>query len=508
MTNWVRAAAYLCLALVVAGCEQVSQTDKKTETGKAKTSAAAPAAAVKPPTHKVEKGPFKIDVTLKGVFEAAEMTEIALSPEAWTPDTRGMLTVKKAVEHGKAVKKGDLLLTLDLEKIDQAIRDLEGDLHLSDVANKQAEEELPVLEKSTPLDLALAERGKKLADEDLKKFLEVDRPLSVKSANFTVKSAEHYLEYAKEELRQLEKMYRANDLREETEEIILKRQRHAVESAAFSLESSKIRRDQTLNVDLPRQEQTLKERVVRDGLSLDKAKSTLPLALSQKRVALEKAKYEHAKSADRLHKLQKDREMMTVKAPADGVAYYGKCVKGHWTTAATVGPRLQMGGVLMPDEVILTLVKPRPLFVRAVVEEKDLRYIRPGLQGKVQPVIDPEQKLPAHVEQVAAVPETPGTFDARIHLDSDKEAAALMPGMACTVKFVVYQQAAALTVPAAAVFAEELDEDKHFVYVVDQAGMHTKRSVAVGKTADGRVEILSGLREGDEILQTKPAAGK
>ena len=48
--------------------------------------------------------------------------------------------------------------------------------------------------------------AKKLADEDLQKFLDTDKPTSEKSANFMVKSNSNYLDYAKEELRQLERL--------------------------------------------------------------------------------------------------------------------------------------------------------------------------------------------------------------------------------------------------------------------------------------------------------------
>ena len=57
-----------------------------------------------------------------------------------------------------------------------------------------------------------------------------------------VKKAKDYLEYQKEELRQLEKMYGADDLTEETEEIVLKRQRDAVELAIFSLQRARTSR--------------------------------------------------------------------------------------------------------------------------------------------------------------------------------------------------------------------------------------------------------------------------
>src|SRR3954471_12984486 len=203
--------------LVLAGDAASQMPDKKApEKGGAKG-----------PTVKVESGPFKIEVTLKGVFESATMTEVSVKPEAWSGLAGGM-TVVRAVEPGASVKKGDVLLTLDTEKIDKAIRDQELDQQLADVALRQAELELPILERTTPLDLAAAERSKERVDEDLRKFLASDKPREVEMAHFQVRNSQNSLEYAEEELKQLQKMYR-KDLTEETEEIILKRQRNQVE---------------------------------------------------------------------------------------------------------------------------------------------------------------------------------------------------------------------------------------------------------------------------------------
>src|SRR5262249_33631088 len=162
-------------------------------------------------------------------------------------------------------------------------------------------------------------------------------------------------------------------LREDTEEIILKRQRNQVESAKHFVETAVTLRDRQLKVDSPRQEIAAKEHAIRQTLALEKTKSSLPLNLSQKKLGLERRKYDHDKSADRFKKLKKDREMMTVKAPTDGIVYYGKCVRGQWSSASMISSKLQKGGMAMPDEVLMTIVKPRSLFIRATVEEKDLR---------------------------------------------------------------------------------------------------------------------------------------
>src|SRR6185369_2608174 len=105
------------------------------------------------------------------------------------------LLVKKAVEHGASVKKGDTLIWLDLEKIERAIRELETDSRLSELAIRLAEEELPSLEKNTRLDLVAAERAKTRSDEDLKKWIDVDRGTMEKQAEHNLKQSRQSLEY-------------------------------------------------------------------------------------------------------------------------------------------------------------------------------------------------------------------------------------------------------------------------------------------------------------------------
>ena len=51
----------------------------------------------------------------------------------------------------------------------------------------------------------------------------MERPFTLKSTEFSLKMTKEKLEYEEEELRQLEKMYKADDITEETEAIVLKR---------------------------------------------------------------------------------------------------------------------------------------------------------------------------------------------------------------------------------------------------------------------------------------------
>jgi multidrug efflux pump subunit AcrA (membrane-fusion protein) len=497
-----RYAPWLALAVAVGVLVVNHPTAADDPPGKDKEKDKGKSGGPKAPTVKVEKGPLTAAVTLKGVVQAEKAEEVSLRPKSWT----GTLLVKKAVEHGSAVKAGDVVVEFDTEKIDLALRDARQERDLAEIAIRQAEAELPVLERQVPLDLASAERTARQASEDLRRFLDVDRPLAEESAAFMLKSVSFYLEYAKDELKQLQKMYRDKDLTEETERIILKRYQHRVEMYEFFVKEAKIDTDHILKVQLPRKEQTVKEAVEKADLALAKARDVQPLAVKQKQLALVKLRYEEKKAKERLADLEADREALTVKAPADGLAYYGRFVRGQWMIpSGPQGHALSRGGMVQPGEVFLTIVAPTPLVVRADAEEKELPGLKPGTAGKLTPLADPEAKVPAKLARIAPAPQN-GKFEVRIELDGDRPA-RLVPGMSCSVRFVTARKENALTVPVSAVFED--DDEAKYVYRSGKAGgKPEKKTVKVGITAGDRVEIVEGLSEGDEILSSKPKPGE
>ncbi len=454
-------------------------------------------AIAKPATVRVEQGKLVVETSLKGVLEAEQSAELAIEPKAWI----GPFAVKSAVPHGTRVKKGDVLLELDTITIDRTLRELRLDRELADIALRVAKEELPVLEQFLPLNLATAERDKRIAEEDLKRYEATDRAEIKKNAEFSLKSMVHYLEYAREELKQLEKMYRDKDLTEETEEIILKRQRNQIESLENSLESTKIQTDRALNVDIPRRDQTVKDTLLKQTLAWQKAKSVLPLELNQKRLALQKLQADREKSEERFAQLEADRKAMAVVAPIDGILYHGQCERGIWNTA-TVSGRLRRNGNVQANEVFMTVVTARPLIARADVEEKDLHAIKADAAGELTPVGFPDLKLPARVKSVSLVPRAAGTFESRLTVDVPADVESLMPGMTGTVKLTTYRNERALLVPSTAVFRDEGSSSSH-VYLISE-GKPVKTEIAIGKASGGKTEVLNGLKAGDELLANKP----
>lgn len=453
----------------------------------------------KPKTIKAEAGPLVRAVVLKGTIEGEKGSEVTVRPKVWT----GQLQVKKAVEHGAEVKAGDVLVEFDSEKIDQAIKDAKQERDLAGLSIRQAELELPVLEKQIPLDLAAAEREARNAADDYKKFVEIDKPLAIESADQSLKSSAFFLESAQDELKQLSKMYKDKDLTEETEEIVLKRYKHNVQQSEFSYKLAKNRYETTTKIEMPRREIAVKDAVAKAELAL--AKSNLaPLQLKQKQLGLIKLKYEEDKARERLADLEKDREALTVKAPVAGLAYHGRNVRGNWMLPMSqMGNALAPGGNVMNGEVFLTVIPTGTLSVRADAEEKELPGLKAGLEGKATPASMPTQKLPAKLVKVAVAPLN-GKFEVRAELTGDT--AGLVPGMTCTVRFVTAKVESAVTVPASAV-SDDDDGETKVVYLPGKDGKGEKKAVKVGMTVGEKTVIVEGVKAGDEILPAKPSAG-
>jgi HlyD family secretion protein len=483
-------------ALLAAGARPAQDEPKVSDQPRA-TADAKPVGEANPPTARVSKGPLRLELELKGVFQSDKTHELSFDPKSWTQP----LKIVKVVPHGARVKKGDVLLEIDTEKLDRAIDDQKTDLHLAELTLELARRELPILEQLLPLELGDAERSKRIADEDLQRYLEIDRPLSEESARFGLRSSEEYEKYAREELRQLEKMYKDKDLTEETEEMILQRQRFQVESAAFRTRTSRLQTEQTLAVELPRRDEQTKEAATKATIAFERARKTLPLQLDQKRVALEKSARAREEAARKLDELTADREALTFKAPADGLVYYGRETDGQWSTSNVAG-KMFPGGTLSAPEAVLTVVEPDTLSVRAKIEEKDLYKAREGLKGYVIPAGYPDVRLPTTLASFVLAPKG-SSFDATVEIKRGGDAPTLTPGMTCSVKLLVENKDDALLVPSSAVFRDD-DDGTAYVYRSTGASKPEKRPVKVGCSADGKTEITGGLSEGDEVLTSRP----
>jgi multidrug resistance efflux pump len=476
--------------------EAASDATKETEPAKSDKPAAKPEAK-KRKTFKVEPKRLKIDLALDGVFVASKTTEVPFRPEAWTD-----YEIVEAADLGAKVHKGEVLFKFDDKKINEAISDLELEQRLSELAILRAEEELPRMEKSLKMDFDDAERSNREAKEDFARYNEIDRPLAIKSAEFMIKYYNFNLDYEKDELEQLEKMYKADDLTEETEEIVLKRQRNSVEFAEFSLENAKVNSEEMLKIRIPRMDIQIKESLERAALALARAQTALSLDLNRARYEQEQRKKGRTKSLDRHAKLLADRALMEIKSPADGVVFYGQAVNGRWAETPTLINKYKPHSNVSPGSILATIVEPRPLSITSQVDEAKRPEVADGQKAKVALPADGTDRVPGDVKSISPIPVAPGKFEINFNIDQDKIPDWIVAGMSCKVHVNTYDKEDALVVPKKAVHDDKDNPDEHYVWVVDPDDEEAKperRVVKLGKKKDEEVEIVKGLKK-DEVI--------
>ena len=79
-------------------------------------------------------------------------------------------------------------------------------------------------------------------------------------------------------------------------------------------------------------------------------------------------------------------------------------------------------------------------------------------------------------------------FDCQLTVAGDGLTSAIVPGMNCELKMIPYKKADALTVPPKAVFTDEFDPAKQYVYLQGKDGKPHKRAVTLGQRNDKQVE--------------------
>ena len=451
-----------------------------------------------PESVELKNEPIRITVKLPGTFEAKEPKQIELASEEF-----GDFKIVEFVGHGQKVNEGDTLIRFDQKKYDEALAEKEKTFRLSEMSLQEEELSLKNLEEKTPMFQEAMMLAKRYADEDFAYYYNVLEVLNEKSRDFYFKWAEFRVELAREELRQLEKMYASDDLVEETEEIILRRTRMELESSERSFESSKKDYERTKEVLKDREDIARKRRARMDELDFQKTKELFPQTLEKAKIALDRKRIAFEKEKESLQKFREDKKWLAIRAPTSGIVYYGDYKEGKWSGAPLIYGQLKVGENVKKGTVLMSVVEPRPSLLRIAVPEKELHWIKSGTEGKVVPTANPELKFETKIFSINEYPGVAGDYTAMLNVDVKES--KIVPSMTGNVELVVYDKKETILVPDTALkrVEDEDDSETHgYLFLLKEDNKTEKVKVKTGKTKAGKTEILEGVSVGQKILKT------
>ena len=184
---------------------------------------------------------------------------------------------------------------------------------------------------------------------------------------------------------------------------------------------------------------------------------------------------------------------MVIRAPFDGVAISKDAQPGEMVSPVSAGGGFTRTG-------ISTIVDMTSLEIEVDVNESYINRVKP--QQVVEAVLDayPDWRIPARViTTIPAADRQRATFLVRIAFDELDD--RLLPDMGVKVAFLGEDTRhdptqPRLLAPSAAIRA---DDGQTVVFVVRDDRVE-RRAVALGATVGDRVEIVSGLRDGEQVV--------
>ncbi|QDT07099.1 HlyD family secretion protein [Rubripirellula lacrimiformis] len=374
---------------------------------------------------KAEKKPDPIRIA--GVFESIQPFEIK-------PDTERTKSweIKKIVKHGATITRGQNVVVFDSKDIDETIQRSEVDLRLAKLSLDDAEFDFGQFQKTQELDRQAAKRDRDSAKQAHDNFVQVDRDRQVLTAQFSLKSSQASLENAQEELNQLQQMYLEDDLTEESEEIVLKRAKQAVESAQFRLDGTKISSDRSLSQSIPRAIETQEYALAKSELAYQKAIRNLNSERQRREIEIQRKRDDFRKQQDKHDELKQERKRVAITSPIDGVVVHGALTRGKVSDKPSL---LETGTKVTGQQVVATIVNPDKLQIRVSLDEDKLDVAKVGQPCKITSDAYPGFKASGKVRSVSLVPYAGSKFDAVVQFKMPADAPAIMPTMTCHLDF-------------------------------------------------------------------------
>src|SRR5262245_2335693 len=179
---------------------------------------------------------------------------------------------------------------------------MERDFSLATKRLEKARLELKNLEETNKDAIARAEAEASIATAAVKNFTETESKIRVERAQLRLQMSKDNLDEAKEELGQLELMYKEQDLADKTREIVLLRGKRRVERAEVGLSIDKRDIEQLTTQALPLEEQKLRLDMEGKVKGLAQTRRQAEEGVLEKRIAVMSAEFDVAKLAGEMEK--------------------------------------------------------------------------------------------------------------------------------------------------------------------------------------------------------------
>lgn len=436
----------------------------------------------------VQKKAFSVDVRTVGVLEAERSLVVFSSIRG---DQGKIIDL---VPDGKQVQKDEVLVRLDPTPFEHKLAEIEAKIRDQNAAIAACEHTLDMEISKAELEKQTAQFEMENAGIEVQKLADGDGLVErAKLETAFLKAKSEYEEVSAFE-GELDRLAEKGVLNPGEKKQALKKLREAKDA----YEAAKMELDNFVERSFPLQ-------LKKAELARQKAEIKLDDTIKSARFRVIKAeesllqhqlglRYLENERAQALHELA----MTEIKAPAPGMAV----LREEFRSGERRKPRT--GDLVIKNQPLLNLPDMSSVVVKTKVREVDLHKVGVGKKASIEIDAYPHLKPTGEVVSIGvlAVNERQAMGDKvfEVVVKLDQPHAALRPGMTARVTIHSADVDGSRVVPLHAVFSKK---NQHYCYRKTMGGFK-ETPVSLGAHNENWVEILEGLKEGDQVALIDP----
>jgi HlyD family secretion protein len=441
---------------------------------------------------------FDVVTTAGGELEARNKIEVR-SP------LDNPANIVQIVNEGINVKKGDLLLQLNVEEIENRLKEEELRLIPAEAELVAAQSAYDIQINENASKIRQAELKVTLAELALRQWVDGDVAKKRQELELGMNKAELELE------RLAQRYLRSQQLFDEGFVSRDERDRDEVAyiEAISGFNTARLASEVYEKFEFVKDEKTKQSDLGEAIAELERVSLNNVAELKNKGSQLEQQRTQVGVLSNRIDELKVDFAAARVIAPADGLVVYATSLdRGGWR-GGNEGP-LQIGQQVFPNQLLMILPDTSEMVAAVRVNEALAGRVRQGQQVSVRVDAAGGAVFDGTVESIGVMAETGGWRDPNLREYTVRiglqpiEGVSLKPAMRCEGRITLDVVKDAISIPVQGVFNEG---PVQFVYT-QEGGRWVKTPVRVGRRSDTQAEIRAGLAAGTIILLRDPSSGE
>ena len=433
----------------------------------------------------VERRNLPVLLEEKGELEAANSIDIRCELE-------GRSTVIYLIDEGAHVKKGDLLVELASDEIDEKLRDIEIRVAMARAAHEAAVKEHEILLSENASNIRKAELALEMAVLALERYQEGEKVELKQDADLALEKSKSVLQRAREYRKDSEELFKQGFITQ----IQLEDDRFSEYEGEIALKKATLAlavlEKYTFPMDLREKQSTVDEA----EKELDRTKKSASASEAKSTADADAKKSELSLVREKLEKYQDQKHKAKIHAPSDGLVVYAR--EGSWHRAEKM---IEEGAQVFERQSLITLPDTSSMKVVIRVHETQIEHLNIGAPAVVELEGYSGRRFSGKVSKIAVLADSqnrwlnPNLKEYETEVLLDGAFTDLKPGATARVEIEMAHLDDVLVAPVQSVFGRG---GRYYVFVEDGGDVEPVE-VAVGLSSTEYVEIQSGLVAGQHI---------